>query len=417
MNNLNYDVVVIGGGPAGLGAAYKASESGVSVLLIERNNELGGILNQCIHAGFGLSYFKKELTGPEYAELFIEKVENSNVDLLLNTMVTDITKDRIVTAINEDGVVKINAGSIILAMGCRERTRQAIMIPGSRPSGVFTAGQVQRYMNVENLKAGKKVVILGSGDIGLIMARRCILEGMKVLGVYEIMPYANGLYRNIVQCLDDFNIPLHLSTTITNIYGNSRLEAIEVSKVDAKGKTIPGTQERIECDTLLLSVGLIPENELSLKAGVELNPLTNGAIVNDKLETSIPGIFACGNALHVHDLVDNVTKEAEHAGEEAVKFVESNKRDEVKASINLGSNIRYTVPCTILNDDEEKVNLFFRVKKPIDKGCLVLKCGETEIYRGKSAGFKPSKMEDFNITKKLLENIVDDLYVDIEEAI
>ena len=279
MKILDYDVVIIGGGPAGLGAAVKAKENGARVAVIERNDELGGILNQCIHSGFGLQYFKEELTGPEYAELFINKAKEAGIDCYLKTMVLDITEDRKVTAINEEGTVIFNAGAVVLAMGCRERTRGAIKIPGSRPAGVFTAGLAQRYVNMENFKPGSRVVILGSGDIGLIMARRLTLEGIDVVGVYELMPYPNGLYRNIKNCLDDFNIPLHLSTTVTKINGSDRVQSIEVTKVDENLQPVEGTEETIECDTLLLSIGLIPENELSKKAGVELNPVTNGPLV------------------------------------------------------------------------------------------------------------------------------------------
>ena len=328
MKILDYDVVIIGGGPAGLGAAVKAKENGARVAVIERNDELGGILNQCIHSGFGLQYFKEELTGPEYAELFINKAKEAGIDCYLKTMVLDITEDRKVTAINEEGTVIFNAGAVVLAMGCRERTRGAIKIPGSRPAGVFTAGLAQRYVNMENFKPGSRVVILGSGDIGLIMARRLTLEGIDVVGVYELMPYPNGLYRNIKNCLDDFNIPLHLSTTVTKINGSDRVQSIEVTKVDENLQPVEGTEETIECDTLLLSIGLIPENELSKKAGVELNPVTNGPLVDDSLETNVAGIFACGNVLHVHDLVDNVTMEAEEAGASAARYAKAAKAKE-----------------------------------------------------------------------------------------
>lgn len=417
MKILDYDVAVIGGGPAGLSAALKANEIGAKVAILERNPELGGILNQCIHSGFGLQYFKKELTGPEYAEMFINKILDADIDVYLNTMVTDITYDRTVTAVNSSGILKINAGSILLAMGCRERTRGAIMIPGSRPAGIFTAGQAQRYMNIDNLKLGSKVVILGSGDIGLIMARRLTLEGIKVLGVYEIMPYPNGLYRNIKHCLEDFNIPLHLSSTVINVIGNNRLESVVVSKVDKDGNPIPGTEEKINCDTLLLSIGLIPENELSLKAGVLLNPLTNGPIVNDKLETSIPGIFACGNVLHVHDLVDEVTKEAEYAGVKAAYFSQGKIEHSEKISIMAGKNIRYTVPNYISAEHDDKINMYFRVNKPILKGNLVIKSNGKILLESKSRSFRPNKMESICLTSKLLKGLKNELYVDIKEEI
>lgn len=320
MRTLKYDVVVIGGGPAGLAAALKAREKVEKVAVLERNDELGGILNQCIHSGFGLHIFKEELTGPEYAQRYVDMVAETDISCYLNTMVLDVTEDKHVVAMSEDGMLVFEASSVVLAMGCRERTRGQIRIPGTRPAGVFTAGLAQRYVNLENFKPGSRVVILGSGDIGLIMARRLTLEGIKVVGVYELMPYANGLYRNIKNCLDDFGIPLHLSTTVTKIVGSKRVQAVEVSAVDENLKPIPGTEEIIPCDTVLLSIGLIPENELSKKAGIELNPVTNGPKVDNALETSVKGIFACGNVLHVHDLVDQVTKEAEDAGTYAAEY-------------------------------------------------------------------------------------------------
>lgn len=320
MRTLKYDVVVIGGGPAGLAAALKAREKVEKVAVLERNDELGGILNQCIHSGFGLHIFKEELTGPEYAQRYVDMVAETDISCYLNTMVLDVTEDKHVVAMSEDGMLVFEASSVVLAMGCRERTRGQIRIPGTRPAGVFTAGLAQRYVNLENFKPGSRVVILGSGDIGLIMARRLTLEGIKVVGVYELMPYANGLYRNIKNCLDDFGIPLHLSTTVTKIVGSKRVQAVEVSAVDENLKPILGTEEIIPCDTVLLSIGLIPENELSKKAGIELNPVTNGPKVDNALETSVKGIFACGNVLHVHDLVDQVTKEAEDAGTYAAEY-------------------------------------------------------------------------------------------------
>ncbi|MEG0378708.1 MAG: FAD-dependent oxidoreductase, partial [Eubacterium sp.] len=367
MKILDYDVVIIGGGPAGLGAAVKAKEEGARVAVIERNDELGGILNQCIHSGFGLQYFKEELTGPEYAELFIDKVEAAGIDCFLKTMVLDITKDLRVTAINEDGTVIFEAGSIILAMGCRERTRGAIKIPGTRPAGVFTAGLAQRYVNMENLKPGHKVAILGSGDIGLIMARRLTLEGIEVVGVYELMPYPNGLYRNIKNCLDDFGIPIHLSTTVTRVNGSDRVESIEVTQVDEKMQPIEETKQVVKCDTLLLSIGLIPENELSKKAGVALNPVTNGPLVNEYLETSVSGIFACGNVLHVHDLVDNVTIEAEDAGINAAAYAKQAKTQEEKTIAVVPEGVvRYTVPSKLSHNGEIPVIVKFRVGRPVE---------------------------------------------------
>ena len=318
-----YDIVIVGGGPAGLAAAVSAKNQGIeSILILERDKELGGILNQCIHNGFGLHTFKEELTGPEYAGRFIEQVKDLEIEYKLNTMVMDIRSDKVITAMNrEDGLFEIQAKAIVLAMGCRERSRGALNIPGYRPAGIFSAGTAQRLVNMEGYLPGREVVILGSGDIGLIMARRMTFEGAKVKVVAELMPYSGGLKRNIVQCLDDYGIPLKLSHTVVDIKGKERLEGVTLAEVDSKGKPIPGTEEYYSCDTLLLSVGLIPENELSNGMGVEMNPVTSGPKVNESLETSIDGVFACGNVLHVHDLVDHVSKEAEKAGCYAALYV------------------------------------------------------------------------------------------------
>ena len=412
MRTLKYDVVVIGGGPAGLAAALKAREKAEKVAVLERNDELGGILNQCIHSGFGLHVFKEELTGPEYAQRYVDMVKETDISCYLNTMVINVTEDKHVIAMSEDGMLVFEAASIVLAMGCRERTRGQIRIPGTRPAGVFTAGLAQRYVNLENFKPGSRVVILGSGDIGLIMARRLTLEGIKVVGVYELMPYANGLYRNIKNCLDDFGIPLHLSTTVTKIVGSKRVQAVEVSAVDENLKPIPGTEEIIPCDTVLLSIGLIPENELSKKAGIELNPITNGPKVDNALETSVKGIFACGNVLHVHDLVDQVTKGAEDAGMYAAEYAAEQKSAEAEISVVPEGLVRYTVPTKIASGRTPVTKIKFRVGRPVKSAKIRITSGDQVIFESKKAKkFVPSIMENVNLTAAQLADVQNEIKV------
>ena len=404
----NYDIVIVGGGPAGLAAAVSARNAGVEkILILERDKELGGILNQCIHNGFGLHTFKEELTGPEYAYRFIEKVLDAKIEYKLNTMVMDISEDRVVTAMSrEDGMYQIKAGAVILAMGCRERPRGALNIPGYRPAGIFSAGTAQRLVNIEGYMPGREVVILGSGDIGLIMARRMTLEGAKVKVVAELMPYSGGLKRNIVQCLDDFGIPLKLSHTVVDIEGKEHLTAVTIAQVDNHGKPIPGTEERYTCDTLLLSCGLIPENELSRNAGVEMNPITSGPIVNESLETNIPGVFACGNVLHVHDLVDYVSEEADRAGLNAAKFIKGElvegKGDDIEIVATEGA--RYTVPSTIdLDRMDDKLTVRFRVGAVYKDSYVSVYFDDERVMHNKKRIMAPGEMEQVIILKSKLE--------------
>lgn len=402
-----YDIVIIGGGPAGLAAAVSAHENGIdSVLILERDKELGGILNQCIHNGFGLHTFKEELTGPEYAARFIEQVKEQNIEYKLNTMVMDISREKVITAMNrEEGLFEIQAKAVVLAMGCRERSRGALNIPGYRPAGIFSAGTAQRLVNMEGYLPGREVVILGSGDIGLIMARRMTFEGAKVKVVAELMPYSGGLKRNIVQCLDDYGIPLKLSHTIIDIKGKERLEGVTLAQVDERGTPIKGTEEEYSCDTLLLSVGLIPENELSGGMGVEMNPVTSGPVVNESLETNLGGVFACGNVLHVHDLVDFVSEEARAAGKNAAKYVKQGSAKENQRSIRLNptQGVRYTVPCVIHPDRmEDSMTVRFRVGN-VFKNCYIsVYFNEERVIHKKRPVVAPGEMEDVKLSREKL---------------
>ena len=427
-----YDIVIVGGGPAGLAAAISAKENGISqVLILERDKELGGILNQCIHNGFGLHTFKEELTGPEYAARFIEKVKTLKIEYKLNTMVADISKERIITAISrEDGLTQIKAKAVVLAMGCRERSRGALNIPGYRPAGIFSAGTAQRLVNMEGYMPGREVVILGSGDIGLIMARRMTLEGARVKVVAELMPYSGGLKRNIVQCLDDFGIPLKLSHTVVDIDGKDRVRGVTLAEVGKDGKPIPGTEEYISCDTLLLSVGLLPENELSRGAGVALSPVTGGPVVNESLETNLPGVFACGNVLHVHDLVDYVSEEAHTAGKNAAKYVQEQacgkalesteacentskpgkpvpapKAPDVPITLKGADGVRYTVPSAItVSRMEDTLTVRFRVGNVYKNAAVCTYFDDECVSRRKKMVLAPGEMENVILKKKDLES-------------
>lgn len=448
-------IVIIGGGPAGLAAAISAAEQGEKdILILERDRELGGILNQCIHNGFGLHTFQEELTGPEYAARYIEKVERMGIPYLTDTMVLDLSPEKVVTAVSPtEGIFQIQAQAVILAMGCRERPRGALNLPGYRPAGIYTAGTAQRLVNVEGRMPGREVVILGSGDIGLIMARRMTLEGAKVKVVAELMPYSGGLKRNIVQCLEDFGIPLKLSHTVVAIHGKERLTGVTLAQVDHDGRPVPGTEEEYSCDTLLLSVGLIPENELSKNAGVSLNPATSGPVVDESFQTSVGGIFACGNVLHVHDLVDFVSEEAANAGRRAAEYVRetsgesSEKRmkcgesrkdlpesqaaceewtakkpeNEVSGILDIlpGDGVRYTVPSVLhLAQMGETLKIRFRVRKEYKNSCVTVHAGDRQLFRRRKQIFVPGEMEEAVIRREDLNDTLpaDTITIRIEEV-
>ncbi len=419
-----YDIVIIGGGPAGLAAAAAAKRNGIdSILILERDTQLGGILNQCIHNGFGLHTFKEELTGPEYAKRFIDQVEELKIEYKLNTMVMDISKEKVITAMNRtDGLFTIEAKAVILAMGCRERPRGALNIPGYRPAGIYSAGTAQRLVNIEGFMPGREVVILGSGDIGLIMARRMTLEGAKVKVVAELMPFSGGLKRNIVQCLDDYGIPLKLSHTVVDIKGRERVEGIVLAEVDNHGKPIPGTEEEYTCDTLLLSCGLLPENELSRGMGVDINTVTNGPSVNESLETNIEGVFACGNVLHVHDLVDFVSEEAAAAGKNAAAYVKNDcSMGELGKEIRLipTDGVRYTVPKNIhVNRMEEELTVRFRVGAVYRNCYIAAYLNDERIIHKKKQIIAPGEMEEIKLKKEQLESFagLENITIKIEEA-
>ena len=414
-----FDIIVVGGGPAGLAAAIAAKKRGIErVLILERDRELGGILNQCIHSGFGLHTFGKELTGPEYAAAFVEQIAPLGIEVRLNTMVLDISRELVVTCTSrENGLEQLKAEAVVLAMGCRERSRGALNIPGFRCAGVYSAGAAQRLVNMEGLMPGREVVILGSGDIGLIMARRMTMEGATVKAVAELMPYSGGLRRNIAQCLDDFGIPLKLSTTVVDIHGRERLEGVTLAQVGADRKPIPGTEEYIPCDTLLLSVGLLPENELSKAAGVEMDRVTGGPVVSDDFSTSLPGVFACGNVLHVHDLVDYVSREAEHAGESAAEYVLGKRQGQRQVALRGVKGVRYTVPQRISVDTmPDSLTVRFRVAEPMWDKCVAVYCGKKRLLQKKKRVLAPGEMEFVIIRRDSIPADAEELTVCIEEV-
>ena len=414
---MHHDIVIVGGGPAGMAAAIAAYDAGVTdVVILDREPELGGILRQCIHAGFGLHRLGRELTGPEYADVFKQQVLERNIKVFYETTVTAVSPEKNVIAQSRAGILKIQAKAVILAMGCRERSRGALNTPGTRPAGIFSAGTAQKFINCEGYMVGKKVVILGSGDIGLIMARRMTLEGAKVEAVCELLPYSGGLTRNIVQCLEDFDISLYLSTTVCEVHGKGRLEGVTIAKVDERRNVIEETKRFIPCDTLLLSVGLIPENELTRAAGIPMDPVTNGAIVDENCQTMVPGIFACGNVLQVHDLVDYVSDEAERAGIGAANFIKQGSPAAEYVSTKPGFGVRYVLPQRFNKNSDTDVSLFLRVTQPFDKVKFTVKAGDTALVTAKRLKAAPGEMEKLTIKKELLETITGEITVSLEEV-
>ena len=414
---ISHDIVIVGGGPAGMAAAIAAYDAGVAdVVILDREPDMGGILRQCIHAGFGLHRLGRELTGPEYADVFKQQVLERNIKVFYESTVTAVSPEKVVTAQNREGILKIQAKAVILAMGCRERSRGALNTPGTRPAGVFSAGTAQKFINCEGYMVGKKVVILGSGDIGLIMARRMTLEGARVEAVCELMPYSGGLTRNIVQCLEDFDIPLYLSTTVCEVHGKGRLEGVTIAQVDERRNPIEETKRFIPCDTLLLSVGLIPENELTRAAGIPMDPITSGAIVDETCQTLISGIFACGNVLQVHDLVDYVSDEAERAGLGAANFVKNGEKEADYVPTKPGNGVRYVLPQRVNKNGDGDVSLFLRVTQPFDKVKFTVKSGDTVLATAKRLKAAPGEMEKLTIKQELLANITGEITVSLEEV-